>query len=86
MKVLEGHSTVPPRTPANSSAVSAAPDQLLMATDGSPFQRSQDDSNDSTSAPCAQRWDVITSSHIACTRARSRWSKPIANVLRSGAP
>ena len=37
MNVLEGHSTVAPRTSANSSAASAAPDQLAIATAGSPF-------------------------------------------------
>ena len=58
MNVFDGHSTVSPRTPANASAASAAPDQLLVATAGSPFQPSQADSNASTSEPCDQRCDV----------------------------
>ena len=51
MKVLDGHSTFSPRTPANSSAASAAPDQLAVATDGNPFQASHAASNASTTDP-----------------------------------
>ncbi len=40
MKVFDGQSTVSPRTPAHSSAASAAPVQPLKATAPTPFQRS----------------------------------------------
>src|SRR4029077_14514370 len=58
MNVLDGQSTVPPRTPANSRAASAAPDQLLVATAGRTVQPCQADSNASTSGPCDQRCEV----------------------------
>ena len=55
MKVFDGHSTVSPRTPANSSAANAAPVQPEKATEPSPFQADQDDSNRSVSEPSDHR-------------------------------
>ena len=42
MNVFDGQSTVRPRTPRNSSAASAAPAQLPVATAGRPFQAAHD--------------------------------------------
>ena len=60
MNVFDGQRTVSPRTSANSSAASAAPDQLLMATEVRPFHEPQAVSNSSTIGPCDQRSDVST--------------------------
>ena len=84
MNVFDGHSTVSPRTPANSSAAIAAPVQPEEATAGRPFQADHAASKRSVSGPSDQRWEVITSSHSSCRRARSRSSKPIAKRPRSG--
>ena len=58
MNVFDGHSTVSPRTPANSSAASAAPVQPENATAPRPFQADQAASKRSVSGPSDQRWDV----------------------------
>ena len=85
MNVFDGHSTVPPRTPANSSAAIAAPDQLDIATDGCATEAAQAASNCSTIGPCDQRFESSAESQSACRRARSRWSNPIANRPSSSA-
>ena len=51
MNVFDGQSTVSPRTPANSSAASAAPVQPENATAASPFQAAQAASKRSVSGP-----------------------------------
>src|SRR5205807_10411996 len=84
MNVLEGHSTVWPSTPAKWSAASAPPAQLERATAGSWFQASQPDSNRPTIEPSDHWFESRTSSISVGSRARSRWSKPIANFEKSG--
>ena len=83
MNVLDGTSTVSPRTPAHSSAASAAPVQPLNATASSPFEADQAASNSRVSSPSDHCCDSNTRSQSWCRRARSRWSKPIANCARS---
>ena len=84
MKVFEGQSTVSPRTPANSSAARAPPAQLDSPTLGSPFQRSQRCSKASSILPSDHCSESSTCVHSSKSRARSRWSNPIANLLASG--
>ena len=55
MNVFDGQSTVSPRTPAHSSAASAAPVQPLKATAPSPFQAAHSSSNSRVSSPSDQR-------------------------------
>ncbi len=83
MKVLEGQSTVPPRTPANSSAARAPPAQLESPRLGSPFHSAQRASKASSMRPSDHCSESSTSPHSSKSRARSRWSKPIANLLAS---
>src|SRR3954454_4379595 len=84
MKVLEGQSTVSPSTPANSSAARAPPAQLERPRLGSPFHCDQRSSKARSFAPsdhCSESRISVQSSN---SRARSRWSNPIANLLASG--
>src|SRR4029079_15686353 len=71
MNVFEGQRTASPRTPQNSSAAIAAPDQLENATQGSPFQASQAPSKRANSSPSVHRSESSTSSHSSWSRARS---------------
>ena len=82
MNVFDGQSTVWPRTPAHSSAASAAPVQPLNATAPRPFQAAQRSSNSRVSSPSDQRFSSRIRSHNSCRRSRSRWSKPIAKRAR----
>ena len=79
MNVLDGHSTVSPRTRAKSSAASAPPVQPDSATEPRPFQSAHAASKRRVISPSVHCWDVMTSSQSAWTRARSRWSNPILN-------
>ncbi len=79
MKVLDGQSTVSPRTPAYSRAASAAPVQPENATEPAPFQAAQVRSNSAVRSPSDQRCESITPSQRSWRRARSRRSKPMAN-------
>jgi hypothetical protein len=72
MKVFDGQSTVLPRSSKNSSAASAAPVQLEVATDGSPFHAVQESSNAFTSGPSDQTSSSRMPSQSACRRSRSR--------------
>ena len=83
MNVFEGQRTVSPRTPAHSSAARAAPVQPLNPTASRPFQRAHASSNSTVSVPSLQRSASKIRSQSSCSRARSRWSKPIANRARS---
>ena len=58
MNVFDGHSTVSPRTPAHSSAASAAPVQPLNATASRPFQPAQAPSNSFVSSP-SDHWFAV---------------------------
>ena len=62
MKVFEGHRTVSPATPANSSAASAPPAQPPKATAPSSFWADHSASNRSVIGPSDHRSDSITSS------------------------
>src|SRR3954454_495179 len=84
MKVLEGQSTVAPRTPANSSAARAPPAQLERPRLGSPFHCAQRSSKAASFAPSDHCSESRTSAQSSKRRARSRWSNPIANLLASG--
>src|SRR5579875_2053519 len=84
MNVFDGQRTTSPRpTPANCKAASAPPLQLESATAPAPFQRSQAVSKRSVSGPSVHRSESRTSSISACSRGRSRWSKPIAKREKS---
>ncbi len=83
MNVFDGQSTVSPRTPAYSSAASAEPLQLEVATAGRPFQPDQAVSNASVIGPSDQRSLSSACSQSSCSRARSRWSKPIAKRAKA---
>ena len=83
MNVFDGQRTVSPRTPTHSSAASAAPVQPLKATASTPFQPVQAASNSFVSWPSDHWFESKIRSQSAWTRARSRWSKPIANLARS---
>ena len=83
MNVLEGQRTFCPATPAKSSAASAPPAQPENATAGAPFQAAQAASKRRFISPCDHCWESMTSSQSACSRARSRGSKPIANCEKS---
>ena len=72
MNVFEGQSTVLPRSSKNSSAASADPVQLEVATDGSPFQAVQVASNALTSGPSDHDSSSRIPSQSACSRSRSR--------------
>src|SRR3954471_10000384 len=78
MNVFDGHSTVRPRTPANSSAARAPPVQLPNATEPSSFHAPQASSKRFVSEPSDHWFESNTSSHSACSRGRSRGSNPIA--------
>ena len=84
MKVLEGQSTVSPRTPANSSAARAPPAQLERPRLGRPFHSAQRCSKASSLAPSDHCSESSTSVQSSNRRARSRWSNPIANLVASG--
>ena len=84
MKVLEGQSTVSPRTPANSSAARAPPAQLERPRLGSLFHSAQRRSKASSIGPSDHRSESSTSVQSSNRRARSRWSNPIANLIASG--
>ena len=84
MNVFDGHRTVSPATWAKSSAASAPPAQDEAATAGAPFHRSQAASNRSVIDASDHRSESSTSSISACSRARSRWSKPMAKREKSG--
>ncbi len=83
MKVLDGQSTVSPRTPANSSAARAPPAQLDSPRLGRPFHSAQRRSKASSMRPSDHCSESSTSVHSSNRRPRSRWSKPIANLLAS---
>ena len=78
MNVFDGQRTVSPRTPAHSSAASAAPVQPLNATASRRFHVDHSRSNSAVSSPSDQRSESSTRSQSWWSRARSRWSKPIA--------
>src|SRR3954451_1044275 len=77
MKVFDGQSTFSPRTPAQSSAASAPPVQLAVATASQPFHCAQVDSKRSTIPPSDQRPESRTSSQSAWRRARPLVPQPI---------
>jgi len=52
MNVFDGHSTVPPATPAKSSAASAPPAQPENATAGAPFHADHAASKRWVISPC----------------------------------
>ena len=83
MKVLDGQSTVSPRTPANSSAASAPPAQLERPRLGSPFHSAQRASKASSIRPSDHCSESSTSAQSSKSLGRSRWSNPIANLLAS---
>ena len=85
MKVLEGQSTVSPLTPANSSAARAPPAQLERPRLGSPFHSLQRRSKASSLAPSDHCSESSTSVQSSNSRARSRWSNPIANLSAAAA-
>ena len=72
MKVLEGQSTVSPRTPANSSAARAPPAQLERPRLGSPFHSAQRFSNASSIRPSDHCSESSTSVQSSKSLARSR--------------
>ena len=72
MNVFDGQSTVLLRSSKNSSAASAAPVQLDVATAGSPFQPCHAASKASTSGPSDHGSTSRISSQSACRRSRSR--------------
>src|SRR3954468_22960412 len=78
MNVFDGQSTVSPRTPAHSSAASAAPVHPLKATASAPFETAHADSKLLVSSPSDHCCDSNTCSQSSWRRARSRWSKPMA--------
>src|ERR1700761_3110843 len=84
MKVLDGQRTVSPSTPANSSAARAPPAQLERPTLGSLFHSAQRASKAASLAPSDHCSESRTSVHSSNSRGRSRWSKPIANLVTSG--
>src|ERR671926_511250 len=85
MKVFDGQRTVWPRTPAHSSAASAAPVHPLNATASTPFHVRQTDSKRRVISPSDQRSESRTSSHSEYRRSLSRRSKPIAKRERVAA-
>src|SRR2546430_3328568 len=85
MNVFEGHRTVWPVTSAKWSAASAPPAQLETATDSRPLCADHALSKRSVMVDSDQRLESRTSSIRACSRERSRWSNPIANVSNPGA-
>ena len=84
MNVFDGHRTVSPATPARSSAARVPPAQDDAATAGASFHRSHAVSKRSVSDASDQRSESSTSSIRAWSRARSRWSNPIAKREKSG--
>src|SRR4051794_7287864 len=83
MKVLEGQRTVSPRTSANSRAARAPPAQLDTPTLARPFHSDQRASKASSFGPSDHCSESSTSVQRSKRRPRSRWSKPIANLLAS---
>ena len=83
MNVFDGQRTVRPRTSRNSSAASAAPGPVPVATAGRPFQALHDSSNWRVSGPSDHCSASSADSQSACRRTRSRWSKPMANESKS---
>ncbi len=84
MNVFDGQRTASPRIPANSSAASAPPVQLPVATAPTPFHSAQRSSNPFVISPSDHCWEAITSSQQEWRRSTSRRSKPIANRLCAG--
>ena len=72
MNVFDGQSTVCPRTEKNSSAASAAPVQLEVATDGNPFHSDQACSNWTVSGPSDHCSVFSAESQSSWRRLRSR--------------
>ena len=89
MNVFDGQRTVSPRTPAHSSAASAAPVQPLNATASSRFQVDHSPLELGGQLTLGPALGVEHAIPELVERARSRWSKPIAkrasSVERSGA-
>ena len=83
MNVFDGHSTVPPATPAKSSAASAPPAQPENATAGAPFHADHAASNRCGHLALRPLLGVDDLVPQGMQPRRSRGSKPIANFEKS---